>query len=555
MMVNIYMYFIFMFLGFIFMFNFSILLYYYDLSMMMEWMFLSFSSMNVELIFLVDWVSMMFISVIFLISSMIMIYSMGYMEGDKFLNRFIYLVIMFIFSMILMIISPNIISILFGWDGLGLVSYCLVIYYQNYMSYNSGMVTVLCNRVGDVGILMMVGLMLVSGSWNIWSLSMGKLLLFMMLLASISKSAQIPFSTWLPMAMAAPTPVSALVHSSTLVTAGVYLMIRFNKFLLGSGIGNYLFFLSVLTMLMAGIMANVENDLKKIIALSTLSQLGLMMMILSLGFSMVAFYHLLTHAIFKSLLFMCAGIMIHSMMNNQDIRLLGNLNEIIPFTMMSFYISNLALCGMPFISGFYSKDLIMELIYSFKVNILMLVLIVVSLMFTVSYSFRLFYYLFFNNFKFYSYYNFSESKIMNMSMISLVMMSILIGSMLNWMFFYDLYVIHLDFGIKIITLVVCILGILLGLVISMISKYLISGFNLVYFLSSMWFLNYMYMWIYSPVNKLGGGMYYFDKVWVEFMGKNMIFYIIQYKSLMFNYKIYMFGFILVYFSLLMKLLI
>nr|AWN56160.1 NADH dehydrogenase subunit 5 [Cardiocondyla obscurior] len=536
------------------MFNLSILFYYYDFSVMMEWMFLGFSSMSMELIFLFDWVSMMFISVIFLISSMIMIYSMGYMEGEKFLKRFIYLVVLFIFSMILMIISPNIISILFGWDGLGLVSYCLVIYYQNYMSYNSGMVTVLCNRVGDVGILMMVGLMEISGSWNIWSLSGGKLLLFMMMLAAISKSAQIPFSTWLPMAMAAPTPVSALVHSSTLVTAGVYLMIRFNKFLLCSGISIYLFFLSVLTMLMAGIMANVENDLKKIIALSTLSQLGLMMMILSLGFSMVAFYHLLTHAIFKSLLFMCAGIMIHSMMNNQDIRLLGNLNEIIPFTMMSFYISNLALCGMPFISGFYSKDLIMELIYSFKINVFMLILIVISLMFTVSYSFRLFYYLFFNNFKFYSYYNFSESKMMNMSMISLVMMSILIGSMLNWMFFYNLYIIHLDFSVKVITLFVCMMGIFLGVLIMVISKYFIKSFNLIYFLSSMWFLNYMYLWVYEPANKLGGVMYYVDKVWIEFMSKNMIMYVIHYKKFMFNYKIYMFGFMFIYFSLVVKLL-
>jgi len=252
-----------------------------------------------------------------------------------------------------------------------------------------------------------------------------------MLLAAIRKRAQIPFSTWLPIAIAAPTPVSALVHSSTLVTAGVYLMIRFNKFLLGRGVGIYLFFLSVLTILIAGIMANVENDLKKIIALSTLSQLGLIIIILRLGFRMVAFYHLLTHAIFKSLLFICAGIIIHSMMNNQDIRLLGNLNEIIPFTIIRFYISNLALCGMPFISGFYSKDLIIELIYRFKVNALMLVLIVISLIFTVSYSFRLFYYLFFNNFKFYSYYNFRERKIINMSMIRLVVIRILIGSILN----------------------------------------------------------------------------------------------------------------------------
>ena len=544
-----------MFLGFIFMFNLSILLYYYDFRMIMEWIFLSVSSINMELIFLLDWVRIIFISVIFLISSIIIIYRIGYIEGEKFLKRFIYLVIIFIFSIILMIISPNIIRILFGWDGLGLVSYCLVIYYQNYISYNSGIVTVLCNRVGDVGILIMVGLILVRGGWNIWSMSMGKLLLFIMLLAAIRKRAQIPFSTWLPIAIAAPTPVSALVHSSTLVTAGVYLMIRFNKFLLGRGVGIYLFFLSVLTILIAGIMANVENDLKKIIALSTLSQLGLIIIILRLGFRMVAFYHLLTHAIFKSLLFICAGIIIHSMMNNQDIRLLGNLNEIIPFTIIRFYISNLALCGMPFISGFYSKDLIIELIYRFKVNALMLVLIVISLIFTVSYSFRLFYYLFFNNFKFYSYYNFRERKIINMSMIRLVVIRILIGSILNWIFFYNLYIIHLDFSIKAVTLVVCMLGVFLGWAIRVIRKHLIKGFNLVYFLRSIWFLNYIYIWVYKPVNKLGGHTYCVDKIWVEFIRKNIIFYIIQYKKFVFNYKIYMFGFIIIYLGLIMKLFI
>jgi NADH-ubiquinone oxidoreductase chain 5 len=259
----------------------------------------------------------------------------------------------------------------------------------------------------------------------------GKILIFIILLAAIRKRAQIPFSTWLPMAIAAPTPVSALVHSSTLVTAGVYLIIRFNKFLLGRGIGIYLFYLSVLTIFIAGIMANVENDLKKIIALSTLSQLGLIIIILRIGFNIIAFYHLLTHAIFKSMLFMCAGIIIHSIRNNQDIRLLGNLNEIAPFTIIRFYISNLALCGIPFISGFYSKDLIMELVYNFKINLYILIFIVISLILTVSYSFRLFYYLFFSNLKFYSFYYFKERKIINLSIIRLILIRILVGSLLN----------------------------------------------------------------------------------------------------------------------------
>ncbi|XP_071581097.1 NADH-ubiquinone oxidoreductase chain 5-like, partial [Temnothorax nylanderi] len=184
------------------------------------------------------------------------------------------------------------------------------------------------------------------------------------------------------MAIAAPTPISALVHSSTLVTAGVYLMIRFNRFLLGSKVNLFLLFLSVLTIFISGLIANVKNDLKKIIALSTLRQLGLIIMILRMGIKIVAFYHLLTHAIFKSMLFMCAGIIIHSIINNQDICLLGNLNKVIPFTIMRFIISSLALCGFPFIVGFYSKDFIIEKVYILIANIFLVVLILISLIFT-----------------------------------------------------------------------------------------------------------------------------------------------------------------------------
>jgi NADH-ubiquinone oxidoreductase chain 5 len=285
------------------------------------------------------------------------------------------------------------------------------------------------------------------------------------------------------MAIAAPTPVSALVHSSTLVTAGVYLMIRFNRFLLAGGIRMYLFYLSVLTMMIAGVIANVENDLKKIIALSTLSQLGLIIIILRLGFGIISFYHLLTHAIFKSILFICAGIIIHLIMNNQDIRLLGNINEIVPYTIIRFYVSNLALCGIPFISGFYSKDLIIEIIYNLRINIFMLVLAVISLIFTVSYSFRLFYYLFFNDLKFYSYSNFKENKIINLSIIRLIFIRVLMGSLLNWIFFYNLYIIYLGLKIKIITLAVCIIGIFLGYILRR-TDYIYKFYNLLYFFRS-----------------------------------------------------------------------
>jgi len=195
--------------------------------------------------------------------------------------------------------------------------------------------------------------------------------LLIIILAAITKRAQIPFSSWLPAAIAAPTPVSALVHSSTLVTAGVYLLIRFNYYL---NFNKYfLFFLLLLgslTILISGIGANYEIDFKKIIALSTLSQLGLIMRILSLGYIKLAFFHLLTHALFKALLFLCAGIFIHRIINFQDIRISGGFNNQLIIVIIFFNISRLALCGMPFLAGFYSKDIILEFVLISNVNII-----------------------------------------------------------------------------------------------------------------------------------------------------------------------------------------
>jgi NADH-ubiquinone oxidoreductase chain 5 len=198
----------------------------------------------------------------------------------------------------------------------------------------------------------------------------------------------------LPAAIAAPTPVSALVHSSTLVTAGVYLLIRFNYLFFETFIRKFLLIIACLTIFIAGLGANFEFDLKKIIALSTLSQLGLIMRILSLGFFKLAFFHLLTHALFKALLFMCAGAIIHNIKNSQDIRDMGYFSVYIPFTVSCLNIANLALCGFPFLAGFYSKDLILEIVLISYTNIFIFFLFFFSTGLTVSYSFRLFYYLF-----------------------------------------------------------------------------------------------------------------------------------------------------------------
>jgi NADH-ubiquinone oxidoreductase chain 5 len=213
--------------------------------------------------------------------------------------------------------------------------------------------------------------------------------------AAITKSAQIPFSAWLPAAIAAPTPVSALVHSSTLVTAGVYLLIRFNNLFFDTIFAKLLLLISGLTIFIAGLGANFEFDLKKIIALSTLSQLGLIIRILSLGFYNLAFFHLLTHALFKALLFICAGVIIHNIKNSQDIRDIGYLRIYMPFSISCLNVANLALCGFPFLAGFYSKDLILETVLIRDINLFSLFLFFFSTGLTVSYSFRLLYYSFF----------------------------------------------------------------------------------------------------------------------------------------------------------------
>nr|YP_010341295.1 NADH dehydrogenase subunit 5 [Stenamma impar]UNZ99549.1 NADH dehydrogenase subunit 5 [Stenamma impar] len=555
-MINIFIYFLMMFFFFLVMFFSGMMMFMMEASVMMQWLMMSVSSMNLELYLLLDWVSLLFIGVVLLISSMIMLFSYVYMGHERYFTRFIYLVILFVMSMILMIISPNIISILFGWDGLGLVSYCLVIFYQNYSSYNSGMVTVMCNRVGDIGLLMSIGMMMVLGSWNIFSLSGDmSLIIFMLLLAAVTKSAQLPFSTWLPLAMAAPTPVSALVHSSTLVTAGVYLMIRFNKLLMHSGLNGGLFFLSVSTMFMAGLMALVENDLKKIIALSTLGQLGLMMMILSVsGGQLVAYYHLLTHAIFKSMLFMCAGVIIHLMLNNQDIRLLGSLNEVIPFTMMSFYISSMALSGFPFMAGFYSKDLIMEVIYSSQINSFMLGVIIISLMLTVAYSVRLFYYLFFMNMKFYSFMSKGEDTMMSVSMMVLMVLSVVVGSLLGWLFFFDEYNIFLMLKVKMLTLVSCLMGLFMGGIV-MVKNFFNKLYFLSYYFGTMWFLNYFYLWGYKMANFTSGVIMKFDSTWLEFLSGGVISGVVKHLMGHSYYKIYMFSFAFIFIYVMMIIFI
>nr|YP_010044328.1 NADH dehydrogenase subunit 5 [Kallima paralekta]QPF23478.1 NADH dehydrogenase subunit 5 [Kallima paralekta] len=556
----------FFFLFFFMLLNFFMMVYFImnNMMMLMEWEIISFNSMNIVMSILLDWMSLLFMMFVSLISSSVIFYSKSYMSSELNLNRFIILVLLFVFSMILLIISPNMISIFLGWDGLGLVSYCLIIYYQNIKSYNAGMLTALSNRIGDVMILMLISWMMNYGSWNyIFYLNFMsndysmKIIGILVILAAMTKSAQIPFSSWLPAAMAAPTPVSALVHSSTLVTAGVYLLIRFNMLLVDMFFFKFLLLMSSLTMFMSGICANYEFDLKKIIALSTLSQLGLMMSILSMGYGDLAFFHLLTHAMFKALLFMCAGVIIHMMVDNQDIRMMGGISVYIPLTSLCMNISNLALCGIPFLAGFYSKDIILELVSMSNLNMLIFFLYYVSTGLTMFYTLRLLMYLMVNDFNLLSIYNlYDEDYVMLKSMFLLLMMSLISGSFLSWMIFSYPYMIYLPFNMKMMVIYVTMLGLLMGFIISNMGIYSINKFMMTYklsmFLTTMWFLPGLstYMMNYGFLMMGQNLLKNIDMGWGEVYKSQGIFNIIKNYSVIFyvyqlnNFKIFLFSFVL-----------
>nr|AWV83335.1 NADH dehydrogenase subunit 5 [Mogannia minuta] len=511
-----------------------------EFSFMFEFLIIKINSCDIFMTIIIDLMSSLFLSTVMFISSIVILYSKTYMSDDKSIDRFTYIIMLFVFSMMLLIISPNMVSIIIGWDGLGLVSYCLVIYYQNMNSNNSGMLTALMNRLGDVAILICIAWMLNFGTWNFF-VYMDKIklnhMIMLVIIASFTKSAQIPFSSWLPAAMAAPTPVSALVHSSTLVTAGVYLMIRFSDLLLKY---NYLYLfltLSLLTMFMSGITANFEFDMKKIIALSTLSQLGIMMTILMIGFPMLSFFHLIIHALFKASLFLCAGIIIHNMNNNQDIRMMGCMYQYMPMTMTMMNICNLSLCGIPFMSGFYSKDLIIEMMWSENTNFMIIMLMYIGIGLTSFYSARMSYYSMNMNFNFYNYTSMMEKlNSMFISVIILTSYSIISGSMFSWLLFNNSLLIFLPFQLKIMTLLCSMMGIWMGYEFSMNFNFksgLMYEFN-----NSMWFMKQIFTFHNQGVN-LKNSIFFsksIDLGWGELMGSQGLIKFINNNMLM-NIKI------------------
>nr|QQQ88536.1 NADH dehydrogenase subunit 5 [Hyalella cuprea] len=513
-------------------------LIYQETTIILDWQIMGMNSSSITMSVLIDWMALIFLSTVMLITASICLFSAYYMKGDTNKTRFMLLLMLFVASMVCLIISPNMISILLGWDGLGLTSYVLVIYYQNESSCNAGMLTILSNRIGDVCILMSIAILSYAGSWNFFCMDSVeyKVIYCLIVVAGMTKSAQIPFSAWLPAAMAAPTPVSALVHSSTLVTAGVYLIVRFFHILENSVFLQILLIISVMTMLMAGWGANFEVDLKKIVALSTLSQLGLMMMILSMGMKNVAFFHMISHAMFKSTLFMSAGVMIHMSNSSQDTRLMGGMGGSSPTLMTMFSVMNMSLLGFPFLSGFFSKDLSLDITISSLYNMFVLTLIVVATGMTVSYSLRVIYLAVTNNTNNKSAYTLEDSdSTVITSMLILFFMGILTGYLFSWLMVWTPYALVMTSLNKYYILCVMLISGAIILLALTHKAHMSSGLGLTLFLASsskMW--NLPFLTTNKPVKLvLMTGLtssQLMDKGWLEMYPPKSMFNTISFYS-------------------------
>jgi NADH-quinone oxidoreductase subunit L len=336
--------------------------------------------LKMEIGFMVDGLTAMMMCVVTFVSLMVHLYTIGYMQEDEGYNRFFSYISLFTFSMLMLVMSNNMLQLFFGWEAVGLVSYLLIGFWFNKpTAIFANMKAFLVNRVGDFGFILGIGLIAAYGGTLNYTEAFAKaaelgaltfpgtdwmlvtVICICLFIGAMGKSAQFPLHVWLPDSMEGPTPISALIHAATMVTAGIFMVTRMSPFFeLSDTALNFILVIGAITALFMGFLGLIQNDIKRVVAYSTLSQLGYMTVALGASAYSVAVFHLMTHAFFKALLFLGAGSVIMGMHHNQDIRWMGGVRKYMPITWITSLLGSLALIGTPFFSGFYSKDSIIE---------------------------------------------------------------------------------------------------------------------------------------------------------------------------------------------------